>query len=253
MNQTIPSYIKYFNDKIKYLVSKDIVTDLKCLCADKLKCKEYIQHFNLSEVHIPKTLDIIGKTFILSEVDLTKYTFPLYIKCNHGCKYNIFCNSIKSINTKTINLINDYINRDYYKRRNEYQYSKIDKLIYLEEFIPVNYLMQFYCFHGEPMYLECIKKKENHIDSWYCNEYDIKYNRVNITDYAKEYSLTPKPSCYDKLVEYTKVLCQEFDFVRVDYYIDINSQIWFSELTFSPFAGRMKLHVGINTQFGKLI
>jgi len=231
---------KSFNSKIKYLVSKDVVTDLKRQCCDKLKAKDYVLNCNVSNlIKIPEVLRITGDKLVLNEIDFTQYEFPLYIKCNHGCRYQIYCNNIDSINRHTESIINKYMSKTY-TEYNEYQYDGIDKKIYLEKYIKIDYLMQFYCFHGEPLFLECIKKNLKTNDSIFVNEYNINYEPFRFTNSLKLYDRIPKPSFYEELVENTKKLSKDFDFVRVDYFIDINNNVYFSELTFSPSAGHVQ-------------
>jgi len=50
--------------------------------------------------------------------------------------------------------------------------------------------------------------------------------------------LPPKPEKLDEMVEYAKILSEDFDFVRVDLY-EHEGKVYFSELTFSPWGGFM--------------
>ena len=49
-----------------------------------------------------------------------------------------------------------------------------------------------------------------------------------------------KPKHFDKMVELAEELSSEFPFVRVDLY-NVDGVIYFSELTFIPTGGNMKL------------
>jgi len=243
-----------FNERIKELVSEKNITDLKRDCTDKLKAKDYVSKFNLPLINIPKVIKVIGKKIELYGSDWTKYKFPLYIKCNHGWRYQILCkNFLDLCNEHNISKMNNFIHCNFYKKHGEYQYSNIDKKIYLEEFIEIDTLMQFYCFHGEPTFLENIKKAKDHYTSICCNEYNIKYEEFKFTKCIKNYNLTPKPDFYDELVEDTKIISKDFDFVRVDYYVDVNGKVYFSELTFSPGAGGIQFKDDMNEYFGKLL
>ena len=135
-----------FNAKIMYLVSEGVVTQEKCNLTDKLKAKDYINSLNSNLVNVPKTLKIIGKELVPIQKDFEQYSYPIFLKCNHGCKFNILLKSKKDINSITANAINKYINIDFSKNRNQFQYHNIERFIYLEEFIKVDYLIQFYCF-----------------------------------------------------------------------------------------------------------
>ena len=103
------------------------------------------------------------------------------------------------------------------------------------------------------MFCETIKKKD-YIKSIYVNEYNINYLPVEFTNAKKDYNLTPKHPKFEELIECTKIICKNFDFVRCDYYIDINKDIYFSELTFSPSAGTLTFKSkDICNYFGSLI
>ena len=46
-----------------------------------------------------------------------------------------------------------------------------------------------------------------------------------------------KPKNLAKVIELAEVLCRDFNFVRVDFYLS-DEKIYFSELTFTPAGGR---------------
>ena len=241
-----------FNKKIKKLVSKDIVTEEKCICSDKLKAKEYVKNLDLKVVNIPKVIDILGKEIVPEKIDFTKYNYPMMLKCNHGCKFNVLCRTIKNVNKKNIKYLNNCIKMNFSKVNGEFQYYNIDRKIFIEEFLPIEMTIKFHCFHGNPMFVEIFKM--SFLNPICCNEYDINFNKFEFTNALKRYDLTPRVPSYPKLVEDTKKLCQNFDYVRVDYYIDVLKRIWFSEFTFSPAAGNLHfINRKMDQYFGSLI
>ena len=50
-----------------------------------------------------------------------------------------------------------------------------------------------------------------------------------------------KPSCFDEMVRYARVLSQGIPFVRVDFY-DSNGKVVFGEMTFTPTAGMSEIY-----------
>lgn len=242
-----------FNDKIKYLVSKDVVSEKKCLCSDKLKVKTYIQDLSLVNLKIPKTIEVLGKKIEFNKEKFQGYKYPFVIKCNHGCKYNSILEKYDECDIRNkINFINNCVKKNFSTLHNEYQYAKIDPLIYIEEYIPVNFLCKFHCFHGKPMFIEIFELK-NFDKTLFCNEYDINYNPFEFTNCKKQYDKTPKIDNLEMIIKYTEKISREFDYVRVDYYIDRSDSIWFNELTFSPSAGKLRFINNMNEYFGSLI
>lgn len=242
-----------FNFKIMNLVSKNNVSHQKCELSDKLKSKEFIRKFNFDIINIPKNIKIIGKK-INKGFDFSKFEYPLVIKCNHGCGFHMIFNKYEDIHDKDIDKINNFINLNFVNWHGEYQYCKINRLIYIEEFINIKYLHEYYCFHGKPLYIQKnYRDYEKNVK--YINQYDINYNKFEFRwSKASNYDLTPKTDFDDKLLEYTKIICKDFDFVRVDYNVDFNDKVWFSELTFSPCAGYLRFkNNNMNRYFGSLI
>ena len=52
---------------------------------------------------------------------------------------------------------------------------------------------------------------------------------------------SPKPEKLDEMIEISKTLSADFDFVRVDLY-EINGKVYFGELTFSPATGVLEYY-----------
>ena len=72
--------------------------------------------------------------------------------------------------------------------------------------------------------------------------------------YPKDPVLAPKPGKLDKMLELSRVLCQDFEHVRVDWYNMPDGRVLFGEMTFSTWSGLMHFvpeeYDGV---FGKLI
>ena len=48
-----------------------------------------------------------------------------------------------------------------------------------------------------------------------------------------------------------RILSNRFEFVRIDYYIDNNNDIYFSEFTFSPAGGNQTFDIDIEEDMAK--
>lgn len=98
---------------------------------------------------------------------------------------------------------------------------------------------KFYCFNGEPKFLYVSKGLENHETARISFlTMDWQFAPYERSDYAPFEELPLKPIKFDEMVEVCRKLSKDIPFLRVDLY-EINGQVYFSELTFSPCSGLM--------------
>lgn len=98
---------------------------------------------------------------------------------------------------------------------------------------------KFYCFNGEPHYLYISTGLENHetakISFLNMNWEVAPFGRK---DYEEFKRLPKKPNRFNEMIEISRILSKGIPFLRVDLY-EVNNEIFFSELTFSPCSGMM--------------
>ena len=94
--------------------------------------------------------------------------------------------------------------------------------------------------------IQCINGKPDHFfvatergeNTRYCtlDEHwvELPYTKQS---YKPSY-IPPKPQNIPQLLEYARILSEDFECVRVDFY-EHNGRIYFGELTFSPWGGYM--------------
>lgn len=123
---------------------------------------------------------------------------------------------------------------------NEFYYSKIIPKIVCEKFLDgegkslIDY--KLHCINGEPQFFLV------------CSERDIENSKLTLTSYTKEWdkkdylktegNQMQKPKELDKIIEYAKILSEDFPYVRADFY-EVNGRVYFGELTFTPAANNM--------------
>ena len=127
----------------------------------------------------------------------------------------------------------------------EMHYHDIPHKIFVEEYKEDEnqkdslYDYKFWCFNGEPKFYT-INDGHGHGAINHYNmkgEYLPELSRPEYpSDPKKNY---PKPKNFDKMVEYSKTLSEDFKFVRVDFY-EVNGKLYLGELTFTPGAGFFK-------------
>ena len=74
--------------------------------------------------------------------------------------------------------------------------------------------------------------------------YDLDFNLLNISQYKHNNNplrKDKKPINYQLMIEYSKILANDFKYVRVDFY-EINEKVYLGELTFTPNNGFIKFN-----------
>ena len=61
-----------------------------------------------------------------------------------------------------------------------------------------------------------------------------------------------KPNELDKMINLSRILSKPFEFVRIDFYISKNSDIYFCEFTFTPNSGFQVYSDDIEFKLGTL-
>lgn len=224
--------------KLKNYYENDIITE----CVDKYRVRNYLEQLGLKNL-LP---ELYGCYDTVSDFRLNWNSFPkkFVIKCNHGCGYNILINDKSKYNLNDIcNTLTDWMNSDYWKKYCEPQYKDIKKKIIVEEYLGDDIqTYKFYCFNGIPKVSYVSSNGENGEKDLYLDYYDINWNWLPITlgNHLHSKTKAQKPLNYENMVNLAKILSKDFPFVRVDLY-NIDGNIYFSELTFIPTGGMMKL------------
>ena len=124
---------------------------------------------------------------------------------------------------------------------------------YLEGLADYIYDYNIYCFHGEPMYIWCIKG--SHKPECQASFYNKKWEMQEFSyGYPKDPVLAPKPAGLEEMLELSRILCRDFEHIRVDWYNLPDGRVLFGEMTFSTWSGLMHfIPEEYDEIFGKLI
>lgn len=109
-----------------------------------------------------------------------------------------------------------------------------EKLLHSKDGYKVPDDYKFYCFHGEPKYIEVMwdrygssgKYNELFVDMELNDRHDLEGEACET-----EYNW---PICLDEMIDAARILSADFPFVRVDFYEE-NGRPIFGELTFTPY------------------
>ena len=124
---------------------------------------------------------------------------------------------------------------------------------YLEGVAENVYDYNIYCFHGEPEYIWCIR--ESHRPGCRASFYNKEWEMQPFSyGYPKDPVLAPRPEKLEEMLELSKILCKEFQHVRVDWYNLPDGRVVFGEMTFSTWGGLMHFEPKeYDIVFGRLI
>lgn len=233
---------KTFNEKINYLKLYVYPYDEKVIqCADKYVVRNYLKEKNLSKYLVK----LIGCWDNVNEIEWEKLPNKFVLKCNHGCGYNIICTDKNTFNIKKAEKqLKKWMNEDFGKVSGEPHYSKIKRKIICEKFLEEDIKdYKFFCFKGNPEFFYISQNINGDFhnmqaDFFYTNGKKTGFER---TDHRHFETIPKMPKQLNEMIELSKRLSKDFDFVRVDLY-NIHGKIYFSELTFTPCSGFMRLY-----------
>lgn len=99
---------------------------------------------------------------------------------------------------------------------------------------------KFYCFGGTPEFLYISKGLEDHSTA-HISYLTLDWKQADFyrEDYPAFDTIPPKPVNFEQMVEFAEIFSKDIPFLRVDFY-EINSNLYFSELTFYPGSGFTK-------------
>ena len=241
-----------FNEKIQWLKLHDYPTNQLVIDgADKYKVRAYVEEKGLGNILVP----LIGHWDKPEDIDWDRLPDKFVLKCNHGCAYNILCNDKNTFDKEdAIKKMRKWMKEDFGAFNIETHYSKIKPHITCEEFLGdciIDY--KFFCFNGEPKYIyvssDLIHDRQAEIGFFYLDGTKMPLIR---DDYAPM-DIEELPPFFDQMKEAARVLCQDFPFVRVDFFL-ANDTYYFAELTFTPSGGMMPFNPDkYDLEWGKLI
>lgn len=243
---------KTFNEKIQWLKIHDYPTNQLVIDgADKYKVREYVKKKGLGDILVP----LIGHWDKPEDIDWDSLPDKFVLKCNHGCAYNILCNDKNKFDKiEATKKLKKWMKEDFGAFNIETHYSQIKPHITCEEFLGdciIDY--KFFCFNGEPKYIyvssDLIHDREAQIGFFYLDGTKMPLIR---DDYAPM-DIENLPPFFDEMKKSAQILCQDFPFVRVDFFI-ANGRYYFAELTFTPSGGMMPFNPDkYDLEWGKLI
>ena len=244
---------KTFNEKILWMnLYYYPYNSLVIACTDKFLVRNYIKAKGLESLLVP----LLGVWDVPEKINWNTLPQKFVLKCNHGCAYNILCSDIEKIDrNNVVKQLRLWLDEDFGEFNTELHYSQIkNRKIICEEFLGdciTDY--KFFCFNGEPKYIyvsrDLIHDRQAQIGFFYMDGSKMPMIR---TDY-KDISNIELPKYFDDMRKAAEILCKDFPFVRVDFFI-ANDRFYFAELTFTPSGGMMPFNPErFDLEWGKLL
>lgn len=242
-----------FNEKIQWMkLYYYPLSPLIINCADKYKVRDYIEKKGYGEKLVP----LLGMWDKPDDIDWDQLPNQFVLKCNHGCAYNIVVTNKGELNKEaTIKQLKRWFNEDFGAFNIELHYSAIEHhIITCEEFLGESITdYKFFCFNGKPhcIYVstDLIHDRQAQIGFFYLDGKKMPLHRDDYTDILE----VSFPPFYDEMKKAAEILCKDFPFVRVDFFI-ANNTWYFAELTFTPGAGMMPFNPdSFDLEWGNMI
>lgn len=229
-----------FNEKIQWLKVYDS-TPLKTRLADKYLVREWIAE----EIGDKYLIPLIGQWTSFEDIDFDALPDKFVLKCVHGSGMNIIVKDKNKLDKKAAKSKIDFWMQSYYGigPMQEWHYRDVPHRIiaekYMENMSGDLYDYKVYCFNGEPKYIQVITGRYGKSQMAF---YDLDWNDSGFSNehFDKMTEKPPKPKQLDKMLELSKILCKDFAYVRVDFYLIGDEQIYFGEMTFTPASGVSK-------------
>ena len=236
----------YFNEKmlwIKYYMYND--SPLVAQCYNKFYVRKYIESKGLG--HILNTL--YGVWHNTDEIEWQNLPEEYVMKITNSYGGHVFKRAGQAFDQKAaIKTLNDSINQFnyFYYLSGDLFVGKTEQLIICEKMLessfgfdsPEDY--KFYCFNGEPKYVEIMMDRNSTKEYKYIERFfDIDFHDRHELEGEASPGDAEKPACYDEMINIARILSEDFPFVRVDLYVFKGKPI-FGELTFTPYHAQTK-------------
>jgi hypothetical protein len=230
------------NEKINWKKLYDR-NPLITLTSDKIDVRKYVaKKLNNNSILKP----VLQVTDNPEEIKFAALQKPYVIKPNHLSGKMIFVYEKDKINKQEIiNNCKSWLKEKYVPHAFEWAYEDIYPRILIEPIIGTKELLKSYKLHMFHNKCELIqvnegsfKDKQKRTLTMYTPDWK-KLSDVKWIYPPSEYTLN-KPVFIDKLIKYSEILSESFNYVRIDF-CEFNNQIYFEEITHYPTSGHAKI------------
>ena len=228
-----------FSQRIQWLKVYDN-QPIKQTLSDKYEVRQWVADKIGEQYLIP----LLGVWSSFEEMDIKSLPEAFVLKSTNGSKMNYIVKDKSTIDWKKMKkLVDLWLKCPFYAKCLELQYKDMKTKFLAEEYIgqkdKILFSYSFYCFHGEPKLVGAFGQNDTTLKAGNYMYYDlnwkrkVEYEKKDGETYSNEFV---KPQNLDEMIIIARKLSVGFEYVRVDLY-DVNGEIKFSEMTFTPGAG----------------
>lgn len=224
-------------DKVTYIELHD-PSPLAPECTNKYAVRQYVKDKGLENILGPLAGGPWSK---IEDIDFNTLPGSFVFKATHGCKMNYLVPEKKRLDRdKCVTEMSKWLKTTYGTYSMEPHYLEIPHRIYAEDYLADADKLgdyKFYCMNGIPQFvLVCGDRVVTELGNDVSRHiFDMDWNPLaGLTDETLDE--VEKPEHLEQMIDIARKLSADFKFVRVDLY-DINGQVYFGELTFSPTNG----------------
>jgi len=204
--------------------------------ADKCKVRDYVAK-KIGSQYLTNYLGVYSKS---SEINWRELPSKFVLKPNHGSHWIIRCKNKKKLKiAKTCQILDSWLEKNFYYIQREWQYKEIVPKIICEEFLEGDKhfgLMEyrFWCFNGSPKIVEIFYGR---FKSPQRSIYDLNWRKLDMrVKYPMIVQKIARPKQLEGMLEISRILTEGIPFVRVDLF-NFEDQIYFGEMTLTPAGG----------------
>ena len=218
---------------------------------DKLYAKKFVKEICGDKIHVARLVRVLCDYTDVRHDDLNE-NYMIKSNLNSG-------NNINIISTEKMTETDVKHKLELFNKRNVHT---IQQQFFIEEKIECKYTGKsgnaltfiFRCIHGIP-YTFTIRNKNIDQNTHYlidsdCNLTLISMNYKDTNQIIYKNCIIPEKENIKKMYDLAGLLAKPFEFVRMDFYIEKNDDIYFSEYTFFPATGKKNFSIDIETMLG---
>ncbi len=210
---------------------------------DKLEVKHHVRKV-CPKVRTARVIRILEGSNDIRETDIC----PDHIlKAAHGSGWNVLLSSAPPIPRLQKILSNWSVP---YTGVDEKHYAHVPPRFFIEEIIDDAYtgksgqarVFMIRCIRGTPISVGVTKGNGSTVQNIYTPAFVQERS-----EFAME-----KPAQWEAMMAYASELSSPFEFVRIDFYIGCDSEVYFSEFTFTPAGGKRVFSMELEHELGRL-
>lgn len=226
-----------FTDKLRWRMLYDRRPLLQ-MCSDRLAARDYVAARAGQQYLVP----LLGVFDHPEEIPWAELPPPYVVKATHGQGWNLFVRHAGEVDPGRFQqVLARWLQTNFYHVSWEWSYKHVPRHIIIERFIgldgkvPDDY--KVHCFDGEPRAIGVCHDRFTPAYRW--TWHDPCWNSLAFVSAFRRPVESPAPAPprrLAELLELSRALSRDFDYIRVDLYC-VGDRVYFGELTPTQAAG----------------